>query len=246
MVLPLPTTTAVILTIVVSGLPGASVRTPDPPDSAVNPQSGYIETTDSAWDRSRYIVRHVTDPGAGGDRRVASLSSSEADDLSPRLATSAAGDTWVVWWRDGEICQVLARKRSHDSGRWAGETPLSDKAESSRYPEIVHDGSRAWVVFEFDASGGETGVGVNSVIDEPNPIPVRQKLAQTDFAGDLDTSIHFDSGNLWVTWVDSASDVGWCAYDHSSETWEAPGYESYATDTVEEARARIRAARLDE
>ena len=32
----------------------------DPPDSEVNPVSGYIEGTDSTWEQSGFNVRHVT------------------------------------------------------------------------------------------------------------------------------------------------------------------------------------------
>lgn len=51
--------------------------------------------------------------------------------------------------------------------------------------------------------------------------------------------IHADSGNLWVTWIDSTDDVGWVEYDRVSETWSAAAYEPYSPDTVADARGRI-------
>jgi hypothetical protein len=211
----------------------------DPPDSKVNPASGKIETVDALVSESDLLVRHIIDHGQGEPQEVTYLTNNSVDDLSPKLEINASGDSWVVWWRDAATDQIFYRKRDYSSGNWSSEVALSDSTESSRNPEIVNDGTDAWVAFEFDDIGGTTIV-VGIIKDEPDPFGNRTSLGTTTYSGSLDTLIHYKSGNLWVTWIDSADEVGWSQYDYANETWSTVNYESYGDDTVPAARARIR------
>jgi hypothetical protein len=128
------------------------------------------------------------------------------------------------------------RKRAH-GGAWAPERLVSDPSQSSKKPHIVHDGATAWVAYEH-VSGSGTGIAVGKVIDGPDPIlPVT--IATTSFAGAAEVRVHTASGRVWVTWVDSGTEVGWSAYDAEGSTWSAPETESYAQDSVSAARGRI-------
>lgn len=210
----------------------------DPPDSKVNPQSGFIETADSYWSGSDYSVRHTIHRGEGQPPIVTALTSSGLDEMGSRLAISGSGDSWVVWWRDDTTDEVLIRKRTYSTGSWDSARRVSDASESSRGPEIVFDGSHPWVVYEATAQGG-TEVSVAIIDESPDPIsPLGLRV--TSFAGDVDPIIQSDSGHLWVSWVDSATNVGWCEYDYQTGTWSSPSYESYTSDSLEAARARIR------
>jgi hypothetical protein len=217
----------------------------DPPDSAINPLSGDIETTDSVWIVDNFQVRHVIQPRGENARQAGFVSVDPRHDHGPRLAISEQGDTWVVWWREGETDEVLARRRSFSDGGWLDEMVVSDKTESSRNPEIVQDEYALWIAYELDEEEG-TGVAVRAIFDDPNPLPNRLILTTVDFAGDLDTLIHHDAGHLWVTWVDSLAFIGWSEYDEETESWGVLGYESYASDGVDAARGRIRDAIVGE
>jgi hypothetical protein len=224
------------LTAIVACLPLAAS---DPPDSKLNPVSGNIETTDATPDGDDYDVRHVITVEGNPTRAVTTLSTDSRDDLGPRLAISGSGDSWVVWWREGETDEVIMRKRTHTTDTWSDELRISDKSESSRSPEIVHDGKNAWVAFELD-DAGDIVIAVSVIGDDPNPVGSRMYVSATDYAEDCDTLIHNEDGHLWVTWVDSSTEVGWSEYDYASESWNAAGYESYSSDSIEDARERIR------
>jgi hypothetical protein len=56
----------------------------DPPDSKVNPQSGFIETVDSVQVGSSWEIRHTLTPPQG-PQLVTLLSSSTLEDRDPRL-----------------------------------------------------------------------------------------------------------------------------------------------------------------
>ena len=43
-----------------------------------------------------------------------------------------------------------------------------------------------------------------------------------------------------MTWVEDGDEVGWSEYDGGTGAWSLPGYESYAFDSVQDARDRIR------
>ena len=227
------------LVVLFIGFNGLLVWATDPPDSEVNPENSYIETVDATLATNQYDIRHVSDPGGGLGRDISTVSDSSLDDLSPRLAISDDGDTWVTWYRDDAKDKVFLRKRTYPGGTWDDERLVSEKTENSWRPEIVHDGTLIWVAFEFEETGG-TGIGVNGIMDDPNPIGARISLRTTGYTGDVAVMIHAESTHLWVTWVDSDDDVGWSEYDYSSETWALSDYESYATDSVGDARGRIR------
>lgn len=228
---------ALLAGVLIAGF--VSVFASDPPDSEINPANGYIEIADSAWEGSRYNIRHITDPGDGSPLEVITLSGHPADDLSPRIEISSAGDTWVVWCRDQSTGRVLVRKKTYSTGSWSSERTVSSSNESSRNPEVVHDGTDVWVAYEYDSALG-TSVGVSIIEDEPDPIDARTEVGTTTYGGDLDVLIRFGSGNLWVTWIDSDTHVGWSEYDYGAAGWSAAEFESYANDDVDAARSRIR------
>ncbi len=212
----------------------------DPPDSAVNPVSGYVETTDATLSSGNYEVRHTVNPGQGQDPQVTTLTSASADDLDPRLVISTAGDTWVVWWRDEASRKVLVRKRTYSTGAWDAERQVGNSSESGRRPRIVHDGTNPWVAYENTAGGGGTKIIVQKITDGSDPIPTGTVLSTTTYGGDLAVVIRSESSHLWVAWVDSSTHVGWSQYTYATQTWTAAAYESYASDSVAAARARIR------
>lgn len=223
----------------------AALAASDPPDSALNSQSGYVETTDSTWQSGNYDVRHVIDPGQGSSPVVVSVTQNPANDVSPRIAISPAGETWVVWCREGTPDQVVFRKRTLSSSVWETEDVLSDGLTRSRNPEIAYDGTNPWVVFEVAFPSGDTEITVRAILDDPVPYGSPFVVSTTSYAGIVDALIHADAGHLWVTWVDSTVDVGWSQYDYALESWSLPQYESFAADTVDAARSRIEAGVLD-
>jgi len=218
-------------------LAGSAVAS-DPPDSAINPSSGNIEIADPVWAGTNQNVDFVIQI-SGQKPEIQTVTDNSLDDRRPRIAHASNGDAWVTWWRDDVTDAVLIRKRHLSDGSWDAERVLSDSQESSRSPTIVYDGTAAWVAYELD-NQSNTDIAVSIVIDDPDPVGTRVVVATTDFTGTVAPKVHTEQGHLWVTWVDSASDVGWVEYDYASETWSLPAFESYAADTVADARDRIR------
>lgn len=223
--------------IVVSVLLFAGAWADELPDSEVNPVSGAIESVESLTAGGVTNIRHSIDPGQGAPSVSILLSNQSAPDRSPRIAIRSDGVPGVVWWRDDTSGTVLLRTRA--DGTWDDPIEVSGSGDDARDPEIVAVGTSLWVAFEVDLPGGGTAVEVRRVQEDPNPIVMIR--SPVEYAGDLDTLIHFALGELWVTWVESDDEVGWSVYDATSDTWSMPSYESYAADSVEDARDRIRA-----
>lgn len=218
------------------GLSLCTVMADNLPDAELNPQSNRIEVVGSVSLFGDHEVRHVV---TGSEPTVSILTSNSIDDYSPRIAVSPGGDTFVVWWSDESTDTVRVRRLDYTTGAWGPEVILSDPGEGSRSPEIVHDGSNTYVAFEHD-SVGVSGIKVGAISDEPEPFGLFVTVAETEYAGDLEVQLQAEQGALWMTWIDSASDVGWCVLDVGTETWSQPQYESYAADDVASARERIR------
>lgn len=207
------------------------------PDAKVNLLSGEIEIVDPVWAGDNYDIRYVVTPGDETD--AFDVTTHPADDLRPRMIIAPNGDAYVVWWRDVATPQVLLRRHQHADGSWSAETILSSADRPGRDPEIVHDGSRAWVAFAEDGAPGTT-IKVSAIQDGPDPFGIVAEIATTDFGADIGLGIHAASGHLWVTWVDSDVDVAWAEYDYASATWNMVQYDTYADDSVKNTLERIR------
>ncbi|HKQ60118.1 MAG TPA: hypothetical protein VJS92_02465 [Candidatus Polarisedimenticolaceae bacterium] len=202
------------------------------PDLESNPTTGYVESVDSAIPDGS--VRHVIDSGAWRTSQMISASLAE----SPRIAIRSTGDSWVTWWRGGLPDGVYYRVRNHETGAWSAETRISLTTETSRHPEIVHDGTKGWVAYEV-VSGSTTSIAVLGITDSPEPFPTRTIVASTTFGGDVDVLVHSISTHVWTSWVASSSQVGWSVYDHATDSWSSPAYQSYSGSSVAQARAVI-------
>lgn len=225
------------------GLTGAVLAdaTPDAPDSRINVVSGSIETVDTPWSGANYNVRHVITPSGGTGLLITTLSNDSHDDFGARLTVSTLnGDTWVAWWRHESTDQVIVRRRVNATGAWTPERVQSSVTEGSRHPSIAFDGNKPWVAYEADAVTGGTTIEVKLTDDDPAPFVAAVPIAITGFTGKIDTLLEAEAGHLWVSWVDSAAQVGWSNYDTATGLWSLPAYEPYDADTVAAARLRIR------
>ena len=224
----------------VIGVAAAIVWAGEPPDSEFNLATGNIETVDAPADEGN-LVRHVVDSGAGGSHSATTISTDAG--RAPRISIKTAGDTWVVWWRDTAVDHIYLTIYDLQEKTWSAETIISDPTEESRFPEIVHDASAAWLVYQIDTGSGSEIAGL-SIIDSPDPWSARTIIASSTATGDLDVRIHAKDDHVWTTWIDSTSDVGWSKYDAVADSWDLPQYESYAASDVPTARANIRATVL--
>jgi hypothetical protein len=211
----------------------------DPPDSELNPVTGYTESVDL---NPASRVRHTEDQGQAG--RVVEVISSAAA-ANPRIAITAAGNSFATWWQDQSTDGVYFARRDVGTGTWAEEVLLSDPAEESREPEVIYHASQVWIAYEVP-SGASIGIDVVGITDEAEPIPNVVAVATTQYTGNRDVRIHGELGHVWVTWVDTGNEVGWSEYEGASETWGTPDYEGYQFSTVQAARDAIRAIVLGE
>ena len=217
----------------------------DPPDSQENVVSGAIETADTPWSGTNYDIRHVTAAGAGHPQVITTLSNDSHNDFGAHLAISSVnGDSWVAWWRDLTTDQVLVRKRNQATGAWASERVQSVSSEGSRRPSLAFDGSHAWIAYEATGTGGATILKAKVIDDDPAPFLAATVVATTAYTGTVQARIQAESGRVWLNWVDSATEVGWCRYDSGTAAWAAPAFESYASDSVDAAEERIRSSVL--
>lgn len=207
----------------------------EPPDSELNPATGNIESVDASGPGS--AVRHVIDGGPGGTRGVTTLSS--APSKAPRIAIQPDGDSWVAWWQDAPVDSVWLRVNDLGSRSWSMPEQISLPAEDSRHPELIHGDDSSWVVYQIDRSS-VTDVAVVEITDSPEPIPTRSVVGTASSGGDVAARIRAEDAHVWVTWVDSSSEVGWSEWDAALETWGDLLYESYVGSTVEDAREQIR------
>ena len=210
----------------------------DPPHIELNAATGLIEAVDSTWSGNNYNVRFTEGTVAGEMSYSLPLTTNPANDLDPRIACTAKGDVVVVWWRDLTTDAIVCRKRSIVTGAWSPEKLLGVANESGSRPRVVDVGNDAWVAYQIQKNQTRA-VGAQVIEDDSEP--TRTIVATTSYSGNLDIQIMFESGNLWITWIDSASRVGYSEYNPTTELWTSAAVESFASDSIAAARARIRA-----
>jgi hypothetical protein len=210
----------------------------DPPDATLNPQTGQVSVVDTVIQSGVQQVRCTTKV-TSSLREVDLLGHPDFNGKSPRIAASPSGDLFVTWWNEAATPQVLLSVQTYPDQTWSDPIVLSQSTESSQSPRIVHDGSKAWTAYTIDAGSGTFQVAVTGG-DDPLPWPTRGIVAETTYADDIDVTLDTDAaGHLWITWIDSDTNVGWVAYDYANAVWSTPSYESYEEDSVEDARERI-------
>lgn len=207
-------------------------------DSRVNPGTGFIETVESFWNGTDHDVRHIEDPGPGSGT-ITVLADGSDPELDPRIEIDPAKDTWVVYWRDASTPEVLLRRHDYSAGTWGPERVVSDTSISSSRPVVAIFDSEPWAAYE-ETVGGTSWIEVGIIQDEADPINSVSSLGSTTYSSPRDVKLHSEAGNLWATWIDSATDVAWAEYDPTSESWSSSTLESYASDSVGLARKRIR------
>lgn len=210
----------------------------DAVDMEINPQNSYIEQVRSEYVTSSYDIHLLISQSLDTDPTVYYVSTNSADDKSPRVEISPAGDTWITWWRDLDTDEVHVREFLHGSQTLGSDRLVSQSTENARNPEIVFDGTNPWIVYEVHGTSKSVVVGV--IGDEPDPVGAGVTLRTTSYTGNVDARIHNVSGHLWVTWVDGSSYVGWAEYDYGEESWSGVSFQSYSGGTVGAARQAIR------
>jgi hypothetical protein len=210
----------------------------DPPDVRINPATGLIETVDATWLATNYEVRHTVANGKGQIFTSTLLTTNKVNDLDPRIALSSGGAAYVAWWRDTTPNVTVFRVRASATGSWGGERTVGLATESNSRPRVTSYGNHMWVAYQIQ-SPKERSVSAQIIDDDPEP--VRTIVASTSYPGDLDIQLPAEAGHLWVTWIDTASRVGYSEYLSDERFWAIPAYESFATDSVSAARDRIRA-----
>jgi hypothetical protein len=223
--------------IAVMVLASAASYSVDPPDVHVNTVSGLIETADATWSGSNFNIRYTEVTSAGQQVNSVLLSTNASNDNDPRIAVAPNGDVVVAWWRDLATDAVVFRKHLFDALAWSPEHPVGLASESGSHPRVIYAGDKPWVAYQIQ-NPKTRSVGVQIIDDDPEPI--RAILATTGYGGNLDIQIQFESGHLWVTWVDSAASVGYAEYGFEKQLWSVPAQEPYSTDSVSAARSRVR------
>ena len=223
----------VVLLAVGFGFGSVFAQSVDPPDAKINPVSLEIEIADPVWSETNFDIRYVVNPGRNAT--TFDLAVHPADDLRPRLAIGPNGDAWVVWWRDLATPQILLRTHDYASDTWSVEAVAG---LPGRNPDIAFDGTRAWIAYEATDSAG-TVVTLDALDDTPDPVSLTSSVATTTYQGQMDLQLHVKAGRLWVTWIDSDSEIGWSLYDAATEFWGLPGYENYASQGSKQALSQI-------
>src|SRR6185503_9521675 len=92
--------------------------------------------------------------------------------LSPRIAITSAGESWIVWGEPGSPGRLRYVWRNPATGLFSPVGSIGVPTESSRNPEIVHDGQATLVAYEI-VGGSDRSVAVTGITDSPEPFPQR-------------------------------------------------------------------------
>ena len=131
-------------------------------------------------------------------------------------------------------CFTGPARSPRESGAWSTrrETPI----ESNSHPRVVF-ADQPWVAYQIQ-NVKTRSIGAQIIDDDPEPF--RSIIATTGFTGNLDIQLNSEASHLWVTWIDSGSNVGFAEFSFDKNEWSVPVMEPFVSDSAAAARARIR------
>lgn len=213
-----------------------SARATAPPDSATNPQSGYIETASIAWN-GHDVVRVTVNRGSlPSVTTTLETCLDECDE--PRIAIDGSGATWVAWSRTS-AGEIVVRRHAYGATSWSAAVVVSGSGEYAAHPSIAVAGSTLAVAYVTE-SESSSSVHAGIISDEPTPIAGMTLGSTGTESASVDARVSSESGDTWVTWIDDSGDVAWSQRDPSTGEWSAPSYQEHGPDGSEEARSQIR------
>jgi hypothetical protein len=205
------------------------------PDLEVNPVTGAVEAVEISPEDGG-LVRHVEDDTQTGVVLQTVVSAEPAADS--QIAIKETGESWAVW-EEAATAEIRYAYRDPLTKIWSAETTVSGTGEASHAPRIVHNGLETWVAYEIE-TGSSTSIAVTGIIDSPEPFPPAVTIATRTFAASAELDLRAESGRVWVSWLESETELGWSEYDPSTGEWTSPRLETYAGSTVATAKDGVR------
>ena len=194
----------------------------------------------SYWDGTDFEIAYSEWNGSAWTAPVM-LTENAVDDLNPKIALDTGGRPIITWWRAGSEPAVFSIRRTSGSV-WEAESQVSQAGEAARTPAIAvpPDGHPR---YGYEIKSGSTRQVVvsrdNRVQPEDPPGTTPEIVATTPYTGDTNPIVETRGSRTWVTWVHSATQVGWSELVNGA--WGLPDFEPYSgPDDIEAARFRIK------
>lgn len=209
-----------------------------------NPQTGHAERATAVSDGHDLEIEWSEQIGSNWSQPTL-LSQNLVDDSCPQLAFSAAGATGSTWREAGATGRVVYAARIQSGGAWVWQLPaiyISDGANDASGPSLAFVGNQPWLAWHEIGSSGSTKIMVAGGEGlEPWPTAFnRFELGSTNFTGPVAVGVQRESGHLWVTWVQSATELRYRERDLSNGVWLAASSVAIQGGDVGQAAATAR------
>lgn len=199
---------------------------------AVNPLSESPEGVSTATSGGVSTVYYSCLNGGEWDPAT-TLSTAGSADTTPILAFNSDGRRNAVWVSSDD--EVILRRLAPLGTSWSSEVLVSDSSDVTASPSAAVLSTDVFVAYEVLASGARKVVVAKI---DPGSGVERTLVATASTDAPLAIQVHSDSGNLWLEWVDSESEMGYAVFEDG--TWDKVDYEGYSEPAdIESARRRI-------
>ncbi len=207
---------------------------------ATNPVSGYLERVWEVHDGHDYEIHWAKKVGTVWTSER-SLTDNTADDTNPRLAFFADGSTAVAWKRAGSSGgRIYYLGHDYTDGWQSSAVAVSDGTRDASMPAALVFGSNAWIAWQEQATGGMRVMAGGSDGGDAWPLGFTVSHIGTSSLNAPYAEISKSGTHLWVSWIDSSTQLGWSEYDSTNDTWSTEQHESYSGPAdIPAARARI-------
>lgn len=163
------------------------------------------------------------------------LGSSFHEGSLPALGHTASGDRKVVWGTAESIPRILLRSQAYAGGSWSSDVVVSDPDVGAINPSLRMVGNTAYVAYESVGSS-ERALAVSQI--DPGGGVERVYVATSTAAGTAAPILHYVDSTLWLDWIDSDTEIGYCAIVDGEPG--AISYESYSgSSDIADARGRV-------
>ncbi len=209
------------------------------PAFGVNPQTGRPEAVWCHWDGvdteivwSRFDGQVWTEPEL--------VTTNSVSDEAPSIAFDVDGAVAIAWESHETTTRVEYRERQ-TSGEWSPVIHVSDGTANASNPVVNRYEGQIRVGYIQPGVGPQRALIVANSETDPSPFPsyfTPEIIAMISFSGDIAPELHSYPNSLFMTWVNSSTEIGFANFNGTS--WQAPQIETYSS-TEDLPRARIRA-----
>ena len=158
----------------------------------------------------------------------------------PAITSTPSGGSKIVFWRNMPASEIWMVERTSSAAAWSVPHKVSASSDPASYPSTAMAFGKVHIGYEVTRADGTKDIIVAGRLDN-NPAASFQPevIAHIGYTGKADVEVESHGAHLWVSWIQSATQLGWSSWQGG--IWSPVQFENYSSQSgIEDTRNLIR------